>query len=61
MQEEEARARECILDAGWDIGDVGSAAYALGCEVFTRPPFGFAAFALVLIVLLCWFAMMRTE
>ena len=29
MQEEEDRARECILDAGLDYGDMGSAAYAL--------------------------------
>ena len=30
MQEEEDRAREYILDAGLDYGDMGSAAYALG-------------------------------
>jgi uncharacterized Zn finger protein len=30
MQEEEDRAREYILDAGLDYGDLGSAAYALG-------------------------------
>ena len=30
MQEEEDRAREYILDAGLDTGDMGSAAYALG-------------------------------
>ena len=30
MQEEEDRAREYILDAGLDCGDMGSAAYALG-------------------------------
>jgi uncharacterized Zn finger protein len=29
MQEEEDRAREYILDAGLDYGDMGSAAYAL--------------------------------
>jgi len=29
MQEEEDRAREYILDAGLDYGDLGSAAYAL--------------------------------
>ena len=29
-QEEEDRAREYILDAGLDYGDMGSAAYALG-------------------------------
>jgi len=29
MQEEEDRAREYILDAGLDTGDMGSAAYAL--------------------------------
>jgi len=30
MQEDEDRAREYILDAGLDYGDLGSAAYALG-------------------------------
>ena len=30
MQEEEDRAREYMLDAGLDSGDLGSAAYALG-------------------------------
>ena len=30
MQEDEDRAREYILDAGLDYGDMGSAAYALG-------------------------------
>jgi uncharacterized Zn finger protein len=30
MQEEEDRAREYIIDAGLDTGDMGSAAYALG-------------------------------
>ena len=29
MQEDEDRAREYILDAGLDYGDLGSAAYAL--------------------------------
>ena len=30
MQDDEDRAREYILDAGLDTGDMGSAAYALG-------------------------------
>jgi uncharacterized Zn finger protein len=30
MQEDEDRAREYMLDAGLDSGDLGSAAYALG-------------------------------
>jgi uncharacterized Zn finger protein len=30
MQEDEDRAREYMLDAGLDYGDMGSAAYALG-------------------------------
>jgi uncharacterized Zn finger protein len=30
MQEEDDRAREYMLDAGLDYGDMGSAAYALG-------------------------------